>query len=308
MSRSAAHIAVCICTYRRPQLLGELLAGLAEQQTDGRFTYSIVVVDNDRAQSARAATEDFERRWPIGIEYVVEAVQGIALARNTAVRNADGDFVAFIDDDEVPIRHWLLSLFEICVDRGVQGALGPVFPRYLEPPPGWVVKGRFYDRPSYPTGMVIDWRKGRTGNALLRREVFEGEQEPFRPEFRTGEDQDFFRRMIAKGHVFVWCHEATAYEAVPASRWDRGFLLRRALLRGYTSREHPTFGARDVAKSALAVPMYAVALPFALLSGQGRFMSILVRLFDHLGKLLGLVGINPVREAYVTEPSRQVPS
>jgi succinoglycan biosynthesis protein ExoM len=307
MSRSAAHIAVCICTFRRPQLLWELLAGLSEQETDGRFTYSIIVVDNDRAQSAREVSEEFGRGRSIRITYVVEAVQSIALARNTAVRNAEGDFVAFIDDDEVPVPRWLLSLFETCVDRGVQGALGPVFPKYLEPPPKWVVKGRFYDRPSYPTGFVIDWRKGRTGNTLLRHEVFRGEEEPFRPEFRTGEDQDFFRRMIAKGHVFVWCHEAMAYEAVPASRWDRRFLLRRALLRGYTSREHPTFGATDVAKSVLAAPIYAVALPLTLLLGQGLFMSILVRLFDHIGRLLGVLGINPVREAYVTEPSQQVP-
>jgi hypothetical protein len=30
-------------------------------------------------------------------------------------------------------------------------------------------------------------------------------------------------------------------------------------------------------------------------------MNLLVRLFDHLGKLLAVIGINPVSEAYVTE-------
>jgi hypothetical protein len=30
-------------------------------------------------------------------------------------------------------------------------------------------------------------------------------------------------------------------------------------------------------------------------------MTLLVKLCDHLGKLLALVGINPIREQYVTE-------
>jgi hypothetical protein len=44
-----------------------------------------------------------------------------------------------------------------------------------------------------------------------------------------------------------------------------------------------------------------VALPFALVLGQHRFMTLLVKLFDHVGKLLALFGINPVTEEYVTD-------
>jgi len=168
-------------------------------------------------------------------------------------------------------------------------------------PPAWVVDGKFYDRPSYPTGMVIDWRKGRTGNTFLKRHVFDGEDTPFRPEFLTGEDQDFFRRMIGKGFVFVWCHEALAYEVVPPIRWQRSFMLKRALLRGSISLVHPTVGLSAVAKSAVAAPLYTLALPFAAVLGQGRFMTCLVRLCDHLGRLLAAVGIDPIGKPYVTE-------
>jgi hypothetical protein len=78
-------------------------------------------------------------------------------------------------------------------------------------------------------------------------------------------------------------------------------MLRRALLRGATSRLHDKFGARDIATSIIAVPAYIVALPFALALGQGRFMTYLVSLFDHIGRLLALVGIIPVRDTYVTQ-------
>jgi succinoglycan biosynthesis protein ExoM len=300
MKNQTQHVTVCICTYRRPELLKSLLDDLRAQQTDGLFTYSILVVDNDVQQSAEPVVSAFAAEVSVPVEYYVEPGQNISLARNKAVAHAKGEFLVFIDDDENPIQRWLLTLVEACIKFNAHGALGPVHPRYEVTPPRWVVEGKFYDRPSYPTGTVINWQRGRTGNTLLRREVFEGMDVPFRPEFRTGEDQDFFRRVIDKGFFFIWCDEAKAYEIVPSIRWNRRFLLRRALLRGYTSLAHPTFGAREILTSLVAAPVYALALPFAFVMGQGKFMSLLVRLFDHLGRLLGVVGINPVRQAYVT--------
>ena len=174
--------------------------------------------------------------------------------------------------------------------------------RYGISPPRWVVSGRFYDRPTYPTGFVIDWKKGRTGNVLLKRRIFDAERQPFRPEFLTGEDQDFFRRMIDKGFTFVWCNEALAYETVPPIRWNRTFMLKRALLRGAASLAHPTSAVRAaIAKSVIAAPVYTAALPFAFAMGQGRFMTCLVKLFDHIGRLLAVVGVRPVRQPYVTD-------
>ncbi len=295
------HISVCICTYKRPHLLKRLLSELRVQDTGGLFTYSIVIADNDELQSAEAVTLDFAAESHIETRYCVEPRQNIALARNKAVENARGDFLAFIDDDEFPGKRWLLTLFKACNDYDADGVLGPVRPYFDKDPPKWVVKGKFYERPTYRTGLVIDWRKGRTGNVLLRRRIFAPGGQAFRPSFLTGEDQDFFRRMIEKGHSFIWCNEAVAYEVVPPIRWKRTFLLRRALLRGAVSVVHPAFGPRQIAKSVIAVPVYAAALPFALVLGHHRFMTLLVKLTDHLGKLLSLLGINPIRESYVTE-------
>ncbi|HET7213056.1 MAG TPA: glycosyltransferase [Terriglobia bacterium] len=298
---TARHIAVCVCTYRRSHLLKHLLEKLKTQETDGLFTFSVVVVDNDHAESGKAVVSEFMDGSPIKISYHVEPRQNIALARNKAVQNAAGDFVAFIDDDEVPTDRWLATLFKTCERFQVDGVLGPVKPYFDESAPKWLVEGRFYDRPSYPTGFVIEGRNGRTGNVLLRRAVFSESPQPFRPEFRTGEDQDFFRRMIERKKVFVWCDEAVAYEAVPPTRWKRSFLLRRALLRGQNAVIHPTFGFRDITKSLIAVPAYSIALPLAFLLGQHKFMNLLVRLFDHLGKLMALMGINAIASEYITD-------
>jgi succinoglycan biosynthesis protein ExoM len=293
------HISVCICTYKRPLFLARLLKDLKDQETGGLFTYSVVVADNDGAESAKQVVGDFARQTDIQIKYCVQPEQSIALTRNKAVENASGDFVAFIDDDEFPASGWLLHLFKTCEEYRVDGVLGPVKRYFDEAPPEWLVKGNFYERPTHATGYVIPWLGGRTGNLLVKREVFGTDGRPFRPEFRAGEDQDFFRRTIEQGRVFIWCNEAVAYEVVPPARWKRTYMLRKALLRGATAALHPTVGVRDIGKSIIAVPIYTVALPFAALAGQHRFMNLLVRLCDHLGKLLALVGLNPVTEPYV---------
>ena len=295
------HISICICTYKRPQFLERLLRELANQDTEGLFTYSIVVVDNDRAESAKDVATRFERNSNVSVSYFVEPRQNIPLARNTAISNAIGDYIALIDDDEFPIKAWLLTLVKACDDCAVDGVLGPVKRYFDEQPPGWVLKGNFYERSTFPTGTVLEWKNGRTGNALLKKDIFADGEPPFNPEFRASEDQDFFRRMIAKGKRFVWCDEAVAYEIVPPERWKRTIMLRRALLRGAMARLQPTFGVLDAGKSMIAVLVYLVALPFMALLGQHKFMDLLIRLCDHLGKLLAAIGIHPVKEPYVTE-------
>ncbi len=301
MTDQAEHITVCICTYKRPELLERLLRELDRQDTDGLFTYSIVVADNDGLRSAEPVVSKFTAGSPIPIKYCLQTEQNISLTRNTAVENAHGDFLAFIDDDEFPIKRWLVTLYTTYQKYKVEGVLGPVKRHFDVTPPKWVLDSRFYDRKTYPTGTPVDPKEGRTGNVLLKRSILADMAPVFRPEFRGGEDTDFFGRATKNGCRFVWCDEAVAYEVIPPTRWKRSFLLRRALLRGAVTPKYIDFGARDIAKSVVAVPIYTLGLPFALMLGQHRFMDLLVRLFDHLGKLLAVMGINPIKEHYVTE-------
>src|SRR5213593_4788048 len=93
MTPKAAHISVCVCTYKRPVYLKRLLTELGKQKTDGLFTYSIVVADNDHSRSAEPVVEDFTAGSSIPVRYCVEPRQNIALARNKAVGAACGDYV-----------------------------------------------------------------------------------------------------------------------------------------------------------------------------------------------------------------------
>lgn len=295
------HICVCVCTYKRPLGLAHLLRELEGQQTAGLFTFSVVVIDNDVHRSGESTAAAANKDLAIAVAYYVEPQRSIALARNRAVIHARGDYLALIDDDEFPAPNWLLTLFRTCNEWGVHGVLGPVVRHFDEPPPAWLRRSRFYDRRINRTGTPVYWKEARTGNVLMKAEVIAGETAPFRPEFRAGEDQDFFHRKIEAGFRFIWSADAKVLETIPPARWKRTYMLRKAILQGATAALQPDYDAVNVAKSVIAIPLYTIGLPFALLLGQHRFMTLLVKIFHHLGKLLALIGINPVREAYVSD-------
>ena len=290
------HISVCICTFKRPDLLKRLLHELENQETEGLFSYSIVVADNDCEQSAKQVALEIAVRSSIPISYFVEPQRNIALTRNKALENAQGDFIAFIDDDEYPSPNWLCSLLKTCNASGTTGVLGPVIPYFEQEPPQWAIKGRFFERPTHETGYRIGLSEARTGNVMFRSKVLEGMASPFRAEFgKGGEDIDFFARLMDKGCVFVWCNEAAVYEAVPPSRCTRAFLLRREMLRGSLSFKQRKRRIHNLAKSFLALPVYGLALPILLVVNDLQFMKYLIKFFYHAGRLLALLRLDPIR-------------
>lgn len=289
------HVTVCICTYKRTELLPRLLQGIEKQKTDDLFTYSVVVGDNDEGQSARSVVEALEAVSKLSMTYCVEPRQSIALIRNKVIENATGDFIAFIDDDEFPIDTWLRNLFLTCMRYQVDGAFGPIKAHFDFTPPRWAHEGKFFERSRYPTGYEMEWTQMATGNVLFKRSILPADTPPFMPEFDSGgEDVDFFRRMTRRGARFVWCDAAIAFEVVPRSRCKRTYLLRRALQRGSNFPKQQGNRVKNFLKSLVAVPVYFVALPVIALFGQLVLLRYLIKLCDHGSRLMAFLGVKLV--------------
>ena len=291
------HLSVCVCTYKRSQLLRLLLQELVEQTTAGLFTYSVVIADNDAAGSAREVVAEFQSKAAFSITYIIEPEQNIAMARNRALANAPGDYVAFIDDDEVPLRDWLVRLFQTCEAYKADGVLGPVKPYFAVTPPEWTVRAGFFDRPNsrdYRSGLILHWNQTGTGNALVRRGVLDQLDVSFREEFGSGgEDVDFFRRAMDLGNVFVWCAEAVAYELIPIGRTRISFQLRRALLRGQASLANSSRPlGRDPEIHNCLRRIYAAASNRSG-DGKARFSKVSYQDLRSLGQTPGLLRNRP---------------
>lgn len=288
------HISVCICTCRRPDLLNRLLGELDRQETYGMFTYSIVVTDNDPAESARDTVAGYARTSTVPVVYCSERKPNIARARNRALEEATGDFAACIDDDELPETNWLRELFATCIGSGADGVLGPIKAYFDHEPPRWVVQGGFFERRRFRTGFRLHWSQTRSGNMLVRRKVLDEMHPPFREDFGTGsEDLDFFKRAMAKDLTFAWCDEAPVYELVPPSRCTIRYVLRRALIQAGNFPKVSPSRPRQVAKSVMAVPIYALALPFQPLFGVHRFVWHLEKMSYHAAYIAASFGYTP---------------
>jgi glycosyltransferase involved in cell wall biosynthesis len=295
MNMPSTHICVCICTYKRPQLLDGLLNKLQAQKTGQVFSYSIVVADNDHEESAKNIVVARRHTSIVSIEYAVEPRKHIALARNKAIQNAKGDFLAFIDDDEMPVDDWLYNLHRACLQYNADGVLGPVKPIFETQPPQWVVRAQLFERPSYKTGTLLPWRHTRTGNVLFRKGILGEQGDWFSPEFRHSEDQDFFRRKMARGHTFIWCDEAPVHEMQTPDRFRLMYFIRRALLRGNVSLRLQSNKPYLILKSVTALSLYTLSLPFLLIVGRHMFIKYLIKECDHIGKLMAACNIDVQR-------------
>lgn len=290
MNLNEKHISVCICTYKRTIFLERLLLKLQNQKTNRLFTYSIVVVDNDIEHSAKAIVAETKRRTMISISYFVEPTKSIALARNMAIQKAVGDFICFIDDDEFPGEDWLYNLYIALKEYNVSGILGPVKPYFEKEPPKWIIKSKVLERPSYKTGTILHWNDTRSGNVLIKRNVFIESGIMLNPEFKHGSDKDLFRRLTIKGYSFIWCNEAPVYETPLPNRYKRIYFIRRALLRGNVSYRHASRKFMIIIKSTLAFLIYTSALPILFLFSHHLFMKYFIKDCDHIGRLLAAFG------------------
>jgi glucosyl-dolichyl phosphate glucuronosyltransferase len=101
-------LTVAVCTYNRAEHLSRCLDTLTRQVCNSG-TYEIFVVDNASTDTTKDVVHDWISRDG-RISYVHEPVQGVAHARNTALRNTTSPIIAFTDDDQTVPENWV-SLF-----------------------------------------------------------------------------------------------------------------------------------------------------------------------------------------------------
>lgn len=280
-------------------MLRRLLSILSNPGNHPDCNFSIVVVDNDKLCSAKSIVSDFANKSELSIRYIAEPEQNIAIARNCAVRNATGRYLAFIDDDEYPGERWLQNLYDTIKKCDVDGVLGPVRPDYEVQPPKWLLKGGLYNRKEFNTGEILrNPRDMRTGNVLFSMRIFERLENPFDPRYGKtgGEDAEFFNRAVKQGKIFAWCNEAPVYETVTPERMNRSYFLKRALLRGVVNAKSQPFNILGVLKSIMALLIYIASLPIMLLAGHHYFMNYLIKSCDHIGKVLSSFGVDVIKE------------
>lgn len=219
-----SHHIVAIGTFRRPEALGHALTSVSAQvrALAGPDTASIVVVDNDPAETGRVTAKRF------AVDYHVEPRPGIAAVRNRAlVETASATTVIFIDDDEVPEPGWLEALLEMyraTTPSAVAGKVLTEFPPDVEP---WVLASGAFRRPRRNHGQLMP--EAATNNLLLDQATLQRMNLRFDERFGLtgGSDSMFTRQLTAGGGTIRWAENAVVIEQEDPARFTRKWVLMR---------------------------------------------------------------------------------
>ena len=230
-------VSIVVCTFNRAPLLRRALDSLARQQTQGRFTYEIVVVDNASTDDTPRVIAAAAQAHAVAIRSVRETRKGIAIARNRAIQESRGAWIAFHDDDQWAEPDWLGELMALaekknclCVGGAVQLELPATNTRRLSP----VCRGLLGEKTKITTEFRYNRQTGPgTNNWMIARTVFD-EVGLFDEQLCSsgGEDADLYRRISAAGYACWYTPRAVVHHIIPEQRLEDQYMRWTALRQG----------------------------------------------------------------------------
>jgi hypothetical protein len=116
-------LSVIICTANRPKALHACLESIFNQTS---LPQEVIVVDNAPASETQAACS----RWQV--RYVPEPRRGLSYARNTGIRNATQQVLAWTDDDVTVHPLWCWQVWQAFEKNDTDALLGLVIASELE--------------------------------------------------------------------------------------------------------------------------------------------------------------------------------
>lgn len=121
-------LSIIICTYNRAQNLAACLESLTKQTF---ADFEVVIIDGGSEDNTSKVISEYAKR--LIVKKIVFQEKELARARDRGWREAQGEFVSFIDDDVVASPNWAKSVMEIFDNNpDVGGVSGPtIVPKEL---------------------------------------------------------------------------------------------------------------------------------------------------------------------------------
>jgi len=235
-----AFVSVIIATRDRSALLAQTLDALATQRWP-RDRFEIVVADNGSTDDTRSVVEAFAARTAApAVLYLYVAEPGKSFAVNAAIGRSRGDLLAFTDDDVLPEPAWIAGLAAAADETGADFVAGRILPRWESAPPAWM-SSAMYGVLAIPDNggarLKIDSGGGAGvmpigANMAVRRRVTDcigglrSDLGKLAGTLRTGEDHEFYLRMVHAGFQGVYEPSALVRHWVPRERLERAYFRR----------------------------------------------------------------------------------
>ncbi len=236
-------ISAIICTHNRSELVIKALRSL-QKQSINILKYEVIIVDNASTDNtAEIITENFSNIK--NFKYVCEPKIGLSNARNTGIKNSNGKYVAFLDDDAVASPVWLESIINCFQqDSNIKCVGGRINLDWNQNNvPGWLSSGlfnylgsldlkqsKYLNSPTLGGGNIAFLKSifsqigyfsanlGRCGNKLF-----------------FGEETAMQLKLFDLGYKVFYSQEALIYHFANPKRLNRISFLKQAFFQGISS-------------------------------------------------------------------------
>ena len=194
-------VSVIIPAYNGDRYIEEAISSiLAQTYTD----YEIIVVDDGSTDNTQQIIQQYGDR----VKYFTQANQGVAASRNLGLTKAQGEYIAFLDQDDVFLPHKLASqvaLFEQDSSLGIVNSgwqivdRDGVFQSAVEP---------WQQISDLNTANLIIWKPVFLGAMLFKRSWLE-QTSGFNTSLEQTPDVDLVIRLAGIGCPADWVKETT---------------------------------------------------------------------------------------------------
>ena len=201
MDRPENLVSVIIPCYQQGRFLAQAIESVLAQS---HGEYEIIVVDDGSTDN----TAEVATRYP-GLRYFRQPNGGTSSARNLGIRESRGNYLVFLDADDLLLPHALRTGISVLSDRSdcamtfgscrfvdITGTMLPVFRRAL-------------DRDDYYLAFLRRCYIGHPAAAMFRRCIFDAGA-VFDESLRMCSDYDLYLQVARKWPIY--CHNETVSE------------------------------------------------------------------------------------------------
>jgi glycosyltransferase involved in cell wall biosynthesis len=204
---------IIVATYNRSQEIKELLeTALKLDFPSDKFEF--VIIDDGSTDDTSQVIKAFQEKAPFQIQYIFQKNKGPGEARNTGMRQAQGEYFLFVDSDVLLPENWLINIDHYLAQNALDAFGGPDTDHPSFPP---LLKAINYAMTSFigtagTRGSKKSLQKKfypRSFNMGISRKVWQAVGDM--SSLRHGQDMDYSARIYEKGFTVGLIPEAYVY-------------------------------------------------------------------------------------------------
>lgn len=236
-------ISVAVSTNNRASMLADCVDSLLNQTVD-KNRFEIIIVDNNSTDNTEEVSKEFVKNHS-NIKYLQEKTVGYSAPRNCGWKNATGNIVAYIDDDEIAAPDWLENIekaFQLEEKPDIVGGIYLI--KCDTTPPDWFIESMGGTNKNRQKG-ILNQRKDcylAGGNIAFKKEVLE-KLNGFSNDFNMkngflmmGEDTDICQRAKNAGFQLFYDPEIKICHRMNQNNYDIEIRKQKAEKTGMTAR------------------------------------------------------------------------